>query len=330
MNAEWIDPKDKARFSQWEALLQASGLRPDGLIEATLGLFDEEGRLAAAGSLSGKTLRCIAVDPAYRGEDLLGTLLSELCAAQYARGNSHLFLYTKCESAAYFRSFGFSEIARAEGLAVFMENSQTAFMRYAEGLQRGPGLQGAVVMNANPFTLGHRHLVETARKSCDTLHLFVVSEDVSDFSFTDRFTMVRRGTEDIKGILYHPTEDYLISRGTFPSYFLKRADDAACVQARLDASVFIRIAGVCGIKERYLGEEPESPVTASYNLSLLQELPKQGIACKEIPRICLDGLPISASRVRALLRQGRQSEIAPLVPKSTLQAILSGQCAMRE
>jgi [citrate (pro-3S)-lyase] ligase len=39
-------------------------------------------------------------------------------------------------------------------------------------------------MNANPFTLGHRHLVEQAAARCDALHLFVVREDASFFPFS--------------------------------------------------------------------------------------------------------------------------------------------------
>lgn len=332
--SEWIDRKSERRRVEWEALLARSKLRPDARaqshIEATLGLYDASGRLAAAGSVSAKTLRCIAVDPDYRGEDLLGTLLSELSAYEYMRGYTHLYLYTKCESAPRFRAFGFFEIARAEGLSVFMENSATAFDEYVAKLERGAGCQAAIVINANPFTLGHRHLVETARKSCDTLHIFVVSEDVSAFSAKDRLDMVRAGTADIDGVIYHPTEDYLVSRATFPSYFLKEEDDATAAQALIDAKVFVRIARACGITQRFLGEESESGVTAAYNGVLMSELPKQGVSCTEIARLQADGVPISASRVRALIAAGHVGELHKLAPKSTCEAISSGRVSMRK
>ncbi|EFA28598.1 ABC transporter, ATP-binding protein, partial [Haemophilus influenzae HK1212] len=38
---------------------------------------------------------------------------------------------------------------------------------------------GSIVMNANPFTLGHRYLIEQALQQCDHLHLFIVGEDAS-------------------------------------------------------------------------------------------------------------------------------------------------------
>ena len=40
---------------------------------------------------------------------------------------------------------------------------------------------GAVVMNCNPLTLGHRYLIEQALKQCDYLMIFVVQEDKSFF-----------------------------------------------------------------------------------------------------------------------------------------------------
>ena len=39
----------------------------------------------------------------------------------------------------------------------------------------------AIVMNANPFTLGHQYLVEKAAAENDLVHLFMVSEDASLF-----------------------------------------------------------------------------------------------------------------------------------------------------
>lgn len=41
---------------------------------------------------------------------------------------------------------------------------------------------GAIVMNCNPFTLGHRYLIETASKQVDTLYIFVVEENKSFLS----------------------------------------------------------------------------------------------------------------------------------------------------
>ena len=48
---------------------------------------------------------------------------------------------------------------------------------------------GAVVVNCNPFTLGHKFLIEESSKRVDTLIVFVVSEDESVFTFNERFAI---------------------------------------------------------------------------------------------------------------------------------------------
>ena len=51
---------------------------------------------------------------------------------------------------------------------------------------------GSLNVNCNPFTRGHRYLIEEALKRVDHLFLFVVEEDASEFSFKDRYEMVKR------------------------------------------------------------------------------------------------------------------------------------------
>ena len=57
-----------------------------------------------------------------------------------------------------------------------MENVRDGIGRYVRSLQHpkdNGGVIGAAVMNCNPFTNGHRYLVETAASQCELLHLFV-------------------------------------------------------------------------------------------------------------------------------------------------------------
>lgn len=46
------------------------------------------------------------------------------------------------------------------------------------------------MMNANPFTNGHRYLIQQAAAQCDWLHLFLVKEDSSRFPYEDRLDLV--------------------------------------------------------------------------------------------------------------------------------------------
>lgn len=57
----------------------------------------------------------------------------------------------------------------------------------------GNAAVGSIVMNCNPFTLGHRYLIEYASKYVDYLYIFVVEEDKSFFPFSDRIDLIKKG-----------------------------------------------------------------------------------------------------------------------------------------
>lgn len=319
--------QDKATLAQVDALLQQEGITRDGNLDYIAAMLDEEGNVIATGSCFGQTLRCFAVSTEHQGEGLLNQIISHLMEYQLSRGNSHLFLYTKVKTAKFFESLGFYEIARVEGTLVFMENRRSGFPGYLKNLEKTarPGLSAAIVMNANPFTLGHQYLVETAAAQCDTLHLFVLSEDASLVPFSVRKELVRLGTEHLKNVVLHDSGPYMISNATFPSYFLK--DAAAVIQghAKLDLAVFARIAQALGVTVRYVGEEPSSQVTGIYNSIMEQSLPEYGITCRVIPRKASEGKAISASTVRKALQAGDWETLKTLVPRTTLDYFTSPQ-----
>ena len=172
-----VSPGDKRTMAEIDALLVREGIRRDRNLDYTCAMYDEGRRVVATGSCFGCTLRCLAVSAAHQGEGLLNQVVTHLMEVQLERGNLRLFLYTKESTAKFFGDLGFYEIARADGALVFMENRRDGFGRYLRDLEqaRRPGRSAALVMNANPFTLGHRYLAETAAAACDTLHLFLVS-----------------------------------------------------------------------------------------------------------------------------------------------------------
>jgi len=385
---------DRGERERVEALLHAEGLRLDRNLDYTCGIYDDAGNLIATGSCSANTLRCLAVSRDYQGEGLMNKVISHLIYVQSQRGNTHLFLYTKCSSARYFRDLGFYEIIRIKDQIVFMENRARGFSSYLDRLKRESGRKeeqnglkrefggsaeqngleleshesaeslrrfgvvsrnmpdanaklperiGAVVMNANPFTLGHRYLIEVAAKKCDVLHVFILSEDTSLFPFSVRKKLVMEGTRDIPGIRYHDSGPYIISNATFPSYFQKDEKAAIESHARLDLEIFSRIAAALGITDRFVGEEPRSVVTSLYNDLMQSLLPERGIECHVIPRrridnaVCAEeaeredraglsenggddteGMVISASDVRRAIQTGDEALLNKLLPESTL------------
>ena len=164
----------------------------------------------------------------------------------------------------------------------------------------------------------HQYLVEKAAAACDTLHLFVVSEDASLVPFAVRRKLVEAGGAHLPNVVLHDSGPYIISNATFPSYFLK--DEAAVIDghARLDLAVFTKIAAALNITARYVGEEPASQVTGLYNQIMCEQLPKAGIECVVVPRKEANGKAISASTVRQCLQSGDWDTLETLLPKTSL------------
>ncbi|WP_434309115.1 [citrate (pro-3S)-lyase] ligase [Hominifimenecus sp. rT4P-3] len=321
-----IRATNKRDTRKMDALLEKEGIQRDKNLDYSVGLFDEDYNLVATGSCFKNTLRCMAVDSGHQGEGLLNQVVSHLMEHQYERGNIELFLYTKCDSAKFFNDLGFYEIARVDGKVVFMENRRTGFQDYLNDLKKTsvPGEKiAAVVMNANPFTLGHQYLLEKTASENDVVHVFVVSEDVSLVPFDVRFQLVKAGSAHLKNLVYHPTGSYIISNATFPSYFLKDEDLVIRSHAKLDINVFKKIAASLGVNRRYVGEEPFSQVTGIYNQVMKEELDACGVECVIVPRKTDGTTAISASKVRKAIQEDRLSEIQDVVPASTYEFFLS-------
>jgi [citrate (pro-3S)-lyase] ligase len=302
-----------------DGLLAREGIRRDARLDYTIGVFDADDSLIATGSCSADTIRCVAVDGAHQGEGLLATVMTGLLRYLADKGVTHAFLYTKPDNAQYFRDMGFYEIATGLGLVTFMENRRNGFSSFIAEISahRRDGGSSALVMNCNPFTLGHRYLVERASSESGSVHLFVVSEDASLFPFEDRYELVRQGVSDLRNVTLHQTRSYMISSAVFPSYFLEDSDGAIAAQACLDLNIFRKIASALGVGRRYVGTEPFSRVTGLYNSIMKEELPKSGIECAEVPRLELDGQPVSASRVRQAIHDGDMDAVRAMVPQST-------------
>ena len=309
--------------TQWEALLRRAGLEPDTLWDQTALLWDGD-TLAAAGSRMGNLFKCIAVDPAHRGEDLTAQVLSALRADAFREGHRHLFLYTKPENETLFRGLFFYPVAKTASV-LLMEDKPRGMGDFLDPLPQPmpEGTVGAAVMNCDPFTLGHRYLIETAARECDQVFVFVLSEDRSHFPAKDRLELVRRGTADLPNVTVLPTGPYLISAATFPTYFLKDRDSADTVRCGLDVEIFTRYyAPRFRITRRYVGTEPFSPMTEAYNRALEAALPQKGIQVRLISRKEGTEGPVSASAVRKKLAAGE--DVSHLVPETTLQYLTKG------
>lgn len=310
-------PLGGRQLEDYRQLLSSCGLRDEGDADVIALMTDDNGELIACGALASHTIKQLAVIPEAEGQGAMAAVLSALIAEASSRDVHRLFLCTKPDNLKMFASMGFYVITQTADAAL-LENRKGGLDSFLESIPEYEGVCGAVVCNCDPFTLGHRHLIEYSAANCDELYVFAVSEKGSRFSPEERLEMIRRGTADIRNCHVFRSDLYLISRATFPAYFIRDESRADLVKSDLDIELFReRIAPALGISIRFAGEEPFSPVTRAYNERMKELLPERGIRFEEIPR--LSG--ISAGKVRELMDAGEFEKIREMVPESTYEFI---------
>ena len=303
---------------QVENFLVNNGLRLEE-VDLYMAVQDREGRILAGGGLLRDVIKCVAVSGTARSAGLSVPLISRLIAEAAQRGFTNVKVFTKPDNRSIFESLGFRLLATAPK-AILMENGRglEEYCRYLRSHQA----EGVIVMNANPFTLGHRYLLEQAAASLSArghsprITVIPVKEDRSRFPYVARMEMIRQGGEGLADVV--EGSDYQISAATFPTYFLKDLSDASDTQMWLDLDLFGRhIAPALGAKVRFVGTEPSDPLTARYNAMMKYLLPEYGVQVVEVPRLCDAEGAVSASRVRACLANGEFSVASALTPVST-------------
>lgn len=315
----WID-RDKNIRKKWKNLLQANDLYPDDMVDYSIGIYDGS-RLIGTASTYQNIIKFVAICGDYQEHNLLTQLITTLTNHLWDKGETQVFLYTKPDNAKYFSSLGFKMIVESDSVSL-MERGTPTFEEYAQKLEKvkvDTKNNGGIVMNANPFTKGHLYLIETALKECEHLFVFVLSDDSSEFSFDDRFKLVKEGTAHLDNVTVIPSGPYQVSQATFPSYFLKeRAEEEVAVhQAELDALLFKnRIASILDITIRFVGEEPLSRVTEIYNEAMAKTF-GDDINLEIIPRKETDGEVISATRVRKAFKEKDFEVIERITPPTT-------------
>lgn len=359
MEIQTLNPTTPRQRQRIEAFLKRNGLRFDDM-HYYAAVTDDDGEMIAGGGLKGNVIKCVAVDDAHKGEAIANTLISHLIAHANEEGYSNVMLFTKPKNRQLFESLSFRLLAEApeavlmetgigginnmveqlkkikEEGEVCKENNQECKKEEKTNLNittpqhLNPSTpqplttttprRGVVVMNCNPFTLGHRYLIEQAAKQVERLFVMVVREDCSLFAYAERKAMVEQGVAHLENVTVIDGSEYAISQATFPTYFLKRLDDAADTQMLLDLDLFHRhIAPALGATVRFVGTEPTDQLTRRYN-QLMHEVLAD---VRETARLEKKGNAVSASRVRKAMEQGDMSTIRQLVPPTTLPYIIA-------
>ena len=316
----------KSNRTRVERFLADSGLRLED-VDYYAAVTDDDGNIIAGGGLQGNVIKCIAVGEAARETGLSNKLISRLIGMATQQGADTVKVYTKPDNRTVFQSMGFKVIASAP-YAILMENGLRGIGRYTDYLKRTRGDRpdgaAAIVMNANPFTRGHRYLVEQAAAAAATLYVIVVREDRSTFSYKERLAMIQAGSKGLDNVVVVEGSDYAISELTFPTYFLKQVTDATDTHITLDLDLFARhIAPALGVKTRFVGSEPIDELTARYNELMQEQLPQHGIEVKTVERLTEGGQAVSASRVRQALADGSLNQASALVPATTVPYLIA-------
>lgn len=340
MNILELHPTIPRQRRQIEMFLQTNGLRYDD-VDYYAAIVDESSdEMIAGGGLKGSVIKCVAVAEGHKGEAVANVIVSHLIAKANAEGCQCVKLYTKPNNRQLFESLSFRLIAESPN-AILMETGVGGIEKYSEELRvKSEELKndesvvsnarkpiGVIVMNANPFTLGHRFLVEQSSELVERLYVVVVREDCSMFSYNERKAMVSQGVRDIGNVVVVDGSDYAVSAATFPTYFLKQLSDATDTQIILDLDLYRRrIAPALGATIRFFGSEPTDPLTRRYNELMHQQLGEEHV--HEIQRKQQEGSAISASRVRKAMMEGWLWDAIQLVPPTTIPYIIGHLASM--
>lgn len=331
-------PRQRRRIEQF---LGDNGLRLDD-VDYYAALVDEStDEIVAGGGLKGGVIKCVAVAEGHKGEAVANQIVSHLIAQANAEGHQCVKLFTKPQNQKMFESMSFRLLAEAPK-AILMETGIGGIRKYSEELESEKGKvkseksngklhhlnpstphpimppSGIIIMNCNPFTLGHRYLIEQAAQQVQTLYILVVREDCSMFSYDERKAMIERGVAHINNVVVCDGSEYSISATTFPTYFLKSLSDASDTQMTLDIDLYRRhIAPALGATVRFVGTEPDDPLTRRYNELMKSMLPD----VREVARLQQGGVAVSASRVRKAIVENHLAQAARLVPPTTIPYI---------
>ncbi|MCM1043197.1 MAG: hypothetical protein NC350_03185 [Corallococcus sp.] len=310
--------------------LKGFGLEYEQNIDISI-YTEENGKIVGTVSAAGYVIKCLAVDKSLQGENMAVTLVSEIIKRLHEKGEYYYQVFTKPDYREVFVSLGFLPILQTEKF-VALEGGDGSLAKTLDKIKMqihfNLGIDVAdnandiacVVLNGNPFTVGHLHLCEQALVRHNYLLVFVLEEEGSYFNFKERYAMAYLALKPYKNALVLPSTKYVVSRATFPGYFLKSVDETTEQYAKYDATLFRDyFMPQLDINKRYVGSE-KTDYMKLYNRVLSEVL---GDKVEEMPRLAEQGKDVSAKHVRALIKDGNIAEAAKYVP-NTNKAVFMG------
>ena len=330
-NVENINLKSKYEVSRVEEFLSRFDLKYED-VDYSVVIKDEENIIATC-SKKENILKCFAVDENYQGLGLSNNLISKITEKLFSENKYHNFIFTKPENQHIFEALAYKNIFTTDKVSL-LETGNKNINRTLDKLKSDYKIDetkeyAAIIMNCNPFTLGHRYLIEKVSNENENVIIFVVEEDKSVFPFKVRYELINKGTQDLGNVVVIPAGEYVISSATFPNYFLKKNDNILKEYTKLDCNIFGKyFIPKFNIVKRYVGSEPHCEVTNIYNETIKEVLPKYNVEVEIIERKKILEDDISASKVRMLLKEHNIKKVKKLVPKTTLDFLISEEGEM--
>ncbi|MGI6781661.1 MAG: adenylyltransferase/cytidyltransferase family protein [Acholeplasmataceae bacterium] len=279
--------------------------------------------IIATGSRSHQVIKCLAADKNWQQLNLTNLLVDEITKSFNEDQIYHYYVATEVKNSEIFKSLGFSEIIRTDMVVLFEKGIDLIKDKLNQlKVQLENHLKtklnnldvGAIVINANPITLGHLKLIETAKSNHEILIIFLVEEDSSFFSYKERMSLLYLAVHHLHNVFILPSTEYLVSKMTFPSYFLKEKTSLTEYQTIIDTSIFNKyFIPIFNISKRYVGNETKSYMT-SYNETLKNILKDK---LELINRYQLNNEVISSSKVRELIKNNEIEKALEYMPKTT-------------
>ncbi|MBV7276760.1 [citrate (pro-3S)-lyase] ligase [Clostridiaceae bacterium UIB06] len=323
-----INLKDEYEKDEVCKFLEKFELTLDRDVDYTIVLRDLKNNIQATCSKAKNVFKCFAVSEDIRGENVTSSLISNLIDKLFEEGIFHSFIFTKPDKVKIFTSLNFKPIFKVKDAAlleygIYDINKSLDDMALKYGIDTTTP-KGALVMNCNPFTEGHRYLIEQASRSCEQVLVFIVEEDKSLFPFKYRYSIVKEAVKDLSNVIVIPGGEYIISSITFPSYFIRKEDEKLKAYESIDCGIFGEyFCSKFNIVKRFVGHEPYCDITNTYNQTLKETMPKYNVELIEIERKKHDEKYISASEVRTLIKDNRIEEVKNIVPKATWEFLSS-------
>ncbi|MGL5350629.1 MAG: [citrate (pro-3S)-lyase] ligase [Cetobacterium sp.] len=327
MNIETLNLKSNYQKNELKDFLKKFHLTFDDSIDYSLVIRKDE-EIVATASKSKNIIKCFAIDDSLRGEGVTNTLVTTLLNKSFDEGIFHSFVFTKPSNEDIFKGVGFKSISKTDKVALLeigMNSIDKTINKIKSQLNwQENSSNGLLIMNCNPFTLGHQFLIEYAADKMDNILILVVEENKSSFPFNDRIDLVKKGTAHLKNVTVLPSSEYVISSATFPNYFLRKEDDSLVEFMKLDTLITAEhFCSKLNINTRFVGEEPYCNITQKYNETMIETFKNFNLNVSIIPRKEMKEKAISASRVRELLKNDEIEELKTLVPQSTFDYLIS-------